>query len=257
MDKHYIQQGYKLYPKVISADWLKNLTPTIQKFHERWLKENQAWYEERAINSASLTKPGLMTESERQILFDFIGSHAVMNLVNNIFQGPACFLNTQLFFDPFNPQQNNYWHRDPQYHMSEDEQKLAFTKDIHQLAEVIHFRIPLTQDPGIELIPGTHNRWDTKEELSVRLEKSGRHNHEDLPDTHTQPLTPGDVFVFSANMIHRGLYGGNRMALDLIFFEPNKGVEEFVEKSCLPNTQQLSLLDNPSAFEPLVSSAHV
>ena len=256
MDKRYKQQGYKFYPKAISTEWLQKLTPTIQRFHKNWLIENRAWYEERAINSANLTKLGLMKEVDRHILFDFIGSHSVMNLVNDIFQSPACFLNTQLFFDPFNSKQNNYWHRDPQYHMSEDEQKLAFTKDIHQLSEVIHFRIPLTQDPGIELIPGTHNRWDTEEELSVRLEKADRFHFEDLSDTHTQPLTPGDVFVFSANMIHRGLYGGNRMALDLIFFEPGKGVEGFVDKTCLPNTQQLSLLDNPSAFELLVSSAH-
>jgi len=62
-------------------------------------------------------------------------------------------MNTQLFFNPVNDGQKNYWHRDSQYHLSIEEQKEALVGP-----DVVHFRIPLTNEPGIELVPCTHQR---------------------------------------------------------------------------------------------------
>ncbi|MEP1448201.1 MAG: hypothetical protein ABJK37_19010 [Paraglaciecola sp.] len=49
-------------------------------------------------------------------------------------------MGSQLFFDPFKPQQANYWHRDPQYHLSVEEQKSALTGP-----DILHVRIPLNR----------------------------------------------------------------------------------------------------------------
>ena len=45
---------------------------------------------------------------------------------------------------------------------------------------VVHFRIALTDEPGIELIPGSHRRWDNDDELDVRPKRNGRKNYENL-----------------------------------------------------------------------------
>ncbi len=152
-------------------------------------------------------------------------------------------MNTQLFFNPVDSQQKNYWHRDPQYHLSLAQQQQALAGP-----EVVHVRIPLADEPGIELIPGTHKRWDSKEELDVRLERSGKKKYHDLSTGLALPLNKGDILIFSANIIHRGLYGKDRLALDLLFCEALPELMKFVDGDCLPSPAILDKLENPEPF---------
>ena len=147
-------------------------------------------------------------------------------------------MGTQLFFDPFKTSQNNYWHRDPQYHLSVAEQKLALTGP-----EVLHVRIPFTVDPGVEVIPGSHKNWDTEEESQVRLELNGHKNSENLSNGVQIPLQVGDVLLFSANMIHRGLYGKDRLALDILYCERVPQLVEFIQVKHQPSAEMLADLD--------------
>lgn len=100
-------------------------------------------------------------------------------------------MNTQLFFNPVNPAQKNYWHRDPQYHLSIDEQKSAL-----EGVNVVHYRIPLFGEPGIELVPASHKCWDTDEELDVRLARNNRRNSDDLSSGLTIELAAGICWYF-------------------------------------------------------------
>ncbi|MBL4631973.1 MAG: phytanoyl-CoA dioxygenase family protein [Paraglaciecola sp.] len=148
-------------------------------------------------------------------------------------------MGSQLFFDPVKSNQANYWHRDPQYHLSVDEQKLALSGP-----EVLHVRIPLTVDPGVEVVPGSHKNWDTDEQLQIRLEENGHKNSEILSTGVEIPLQVGDVLFFSANMIHRGLYGNNRLALDLLYCEREPQLIEFIQLKHQPSAEMLADLDN-------------
>jgi hypothetical protein len=166
-----------------------------------------------------------------------------MALVKALIPQQPCFLNTQLFFNPVNKDQNNYWHRDPQYHLS-----LAQQKAILSSFDVIHFRLPLMNEPGIELVPGTHKRWDTNDELNVRLAQNNRESSEPLSQGKVIKLSAGDLLIFSANMIHRGLYGMERLAFDLLFCSPEPSVLAFVADNCLPDKSTVESLDDSSAF---------
>ena len=145
-------------------------------------------------------------------------------------------MEAQLFFDPFKPKQSNYWHRDGQYHLSADEQKLALTEP-----EVLHVKIPLTIDPGIEVIPDSHKNWDTDNELLIRLQQNEHKNSEHLSNGVQIPLQVADVLMFSANMIHRGLYGKNRLVLDILYCDPQ--LAEFIQVKHQPSAQMLPDLD--------------
>ena len=112
----------------------------------------------------------------------------------------------------------------------------------------MHFRIPLVKEPGIELVPATHKRWDSDEELDVRLEKNGRKSFDDLSTGVPIELDAGDLLVFSANIIHRGLYGMNRFALDILFCDPDPGLAKYVHEDCLPSHKILSGIEEPSAL---------
>ncbi|MGS2721700.1 phytanoyl-CoA dioxygenase family protein [Paraglaciecola aestuariivivens] len=234
--QEYNQQGFIKLCQFFSLEYLAELRQIIEYFHKNWCKQNQDFYQAGAINSSGLTAKSCLNTEQTKQLFKLISHADILAVVDQIIATPL-FLNTQLFFDPLNSQQKNYWHRDPQYHLTEEQQKQALLGP-----EVLHVRIPLTIDPGIEVIPGSHKNWDTAEELAVRLEKSGHKNHQPLSNGLPIALIPGDILFFSANMIHRGLYGHNRLALDIIYCEDDVQLYPFIEAEHQPDPKLLNSL---------------
>lgn len=49
-------------------------------------------------------------------------------------------------------------------------------------------------------------------------------------------------------MIHRGLYGGSRKALDILFCEATPDLLDFISSDCLPDGESLKKLKNPTVF---------
>ena len=243
MNKNYLENGFVVVRQLFGQNELQELSSVLNKFHESWKAKNNSFYMERAVNSAYITGTEHLDNEQRAVLFQLIGSKKIMDLVNTLFSQRPCFMNTQLFFDPVTIGQKNYWHRDPQYHLTVEEQKQALSG-----FDVIHFRIPLKNERGIELIPGTHKRWDTDEELSVRLETDNRKSYEDLDSGLAINLDAGDLLIFSANMIHRGLYGNDRLSLDILLCDPEPSIVQFVENECLPSNEILSMIEDTSVF---------
>ena len=244
MNKVYSESGYLLIRKFLNDSEVSKLHTILAEFHRLWQKDNATYYAQSAVNSAYLTNNQHLNDKQRQVLFDFIGSDKVMSIVNKLIPKEPCFLNTQLFFNPVNPKQSNYWHRDPQYHLSVEQQKAALSA-----SDVIHFRLPLLDEHGIELVPGTHKRWDSTEELNVRLEQAGHKNNQPLSQGKIIKIEAGDLLIFSANMIHRGLYGLDRLAFDILFCQPDPSVIQFVSNDSLPTAEALTSLENTAAFD--------
>ncbi|MFT5719511.1 MAG: ectoine hydroxylase-related dioxygenase (phytanoyl-CoA dioxygenase family) [Oleiphilaceae bacterium] len=243
MMNEYDKNGYFVIKQFFENDEIQVLRDVLQDFHVSWKSKNTRIYAEKSINSSYLTGTDHLDGAQRLVLFEFIGSSKLMHVASSIMSKQPTFMNTQLFFNPVNAKQQNYWHRDPQYHLSIEEQEAALKG-----AEVIHFRIPLEAEPGIELVPGSHANWDSVEELNVRLEKNGHKNYEPLTTGKKVKLETGDLLVFSANMIHRGLYGMERFALDILFCDPEPSLVKFVSDDCLPNQNILNQLENADAF---------
>ncbi|GIU53960.1 MULTISPECIES: phytanoyl-CoA dioxygenase family protein [Shewanella] len=240
----YLRDGFVKVSQYFSAKEIADIKVVIDEFHQAWLADNQDFYHAKAVNSAYLTSDKYLVRQQRRRLFEFIGSNKVRQLIHSTPLEKVAFMNSQLFFNPFNPNQANYWHRDPQYHLSVDEQR-----QVLQGHDVIHCRIALSDEPGIEVIPGTHKRFDNDNELAVRLEQKGKQNSDSLANSLAVPLNKGDVLLFSANMIHRGLYGKDRLALDLLFCEALEEYAAFTDSSCLPDAHQCSTLEWPAPFE--------
>jgi len=220
------------------------LLEVLLRFHSRWQAANAQFYKTRAINSAYLTDQVHLCTEDRRVLFRILGDKRVEQILHEIFLGPAAFMNTQLFFNPLNPQQANYWHRDIQY-SGEPE---AAQRDELMRINVLHLRLALMPEPGLELVPGSHKRWDTETEYSVRMEKGQSKVSDDLPNAECVAMARGDLLVFSANMLHRGLYGGNRLAFDMLFCDPLERLLKYARPSCLPHGEDFDFIANPSPF---------
>lgn len=61
-------------------------------------------------------------------------------------------------------------------------------------------------------------------------------------------MTAGDLLVFSADMIHRGLYGLDRLALDILVFDSAGDFVDYVDDDCLPDASMLKKIDDPRLF---------
>lgn len=244
MPSTYPQLGYQVITSFLSYNELSSIRHVALAFHDAWQKEHWAFYQEKAINSAYLTGSKYLNLVQRAVLFKLIGSKKLVQAARGILGEVPCFMNTQLFFNPVNVLQRSYWHRDMQYHLSLEEQQQAL-KTTH----VIHLRLPLFDEPGVEFIPGTHRRWDTQDELDVRLEHHGRKHYENLRNSVQEPLSAGDLCIFSANMLHRGIYGGQRLALDILLFKSNPEIIKFVDRDCLPSKVLLQACEVPDIFQ--------
>ncbi|NQZ06660.1 MAG: phytanoyl-CoA dioxygenase family protein [Algicola sp.] len=243
LKRDYEEQGYVVIRDYFSAPEISSLKQVILKFHELWKYDNKTFYQQEAFNSSLITGSQYLGCDDRVKLFNFISSKKMMAIVDSVIPVNPAFMNTQLFFDPFNAQQENFWHRDCQYdHDVEVQQKV-----IHE-TQVLHLRVPLFDELGMELVPGTHKRWDNEEEFDVRQEENGRLSSESLSTGKKIKLAAGDLLVFSADMIHRGLYGFDRLALDILVFDPTGDFVDYVDDDCLPDIAMLDKIDDPRLF---------
>ena len=240
---NYNEQGYFVLRNYFNAAEISSLKKVILTFHESWKKDNATFYKEEAFNSSLITGSQYLGGSDRLKLFNFISSKKMMDIIESVIPVNAAFMNTQLFFNPVNPQQKDFWHRDCQYDHDIEGQKQAI-----QHTQVVHLRIPLFDEPGMELVPKTHKRWDTEEEFNVRQEEKGRLSNEDLSTGKQIKLAAGDLLVFSADMIHRGLYGLDRLALDVLVFYTAGDFSDYVDEDCLPELSVVDKINDPTLF---------
>lgn len=241
---NYEENGYLLLESFFTGTEMIAVERILNTFHEKWMKDNASNYEKGILNSHSLTSGNYLNIEEKTLLFQFISQDKLQEIIDKVFPIKPVFLNTQLFFDPKNNHQKNYWHRDIQYTgMSVEEQKQAIKNQ-----NVVHFRIPMKAELGIELIPKTHREWDLPQEFDVRNSLNNSTPSDALERGKSIQLNRGDLLVFSANMIHRGIYGKDRLSFDVIYCDNIPEIKRFIDRSNYPSEEILGQLKNKELF---------
>ena len=247
VSRQYADSGYVKVPDFLEPQQLQAYRVIVEDFHQQWLKSHTDYYQDGAVNSAFVTTSDTLSPSleplKRSALFELIASNKLTNIVRPLFKHGFQFMNSQVFFDPKYPERKNYWHRDGQYHLSLEQQQAALAD-----TTILHCRIALRDEAGIELVPQSHVQWDTAEELAVRLEQENCKNFDDLSSAEAIPLQAGDLLIFSANMLHRGLYGGDRLALDIIYCDDSEDLLAFRREDCIPEPEMADQYDVPAVF---------
>ncbi|WP_407333870.1 phytanoyl-CoA dioxygenase family protein [Enterovibrio sp. 27052020O] len=243
LSNRYDEHGYFVLRNYFDEAQIASLRKVILKFHELWKDDNRRFYREEAFNSSLITGSEYLPDEDRAQLFEFISSKKIMNVVDAVIPENPTFMNTQLFFNPVNPEQKDFWHRDCQYDYDIEDQMRVI-----QETQVLHLRVPLFDELGMEIIPGTHKRWDNEEEYNVRQEVNGKVSNDPISGGIKIPLAAGDLLVFSADMIHRGLYGLDRLALDILIFDSAADYIDYIDDDCLPTPSILNKLADPRLF---------
>jgi len=92
------------------------------------------------------------------------------------------------------------WHRDSQFRQPDP----ALERQRIDTTLAIHVRVALEDDDCLEIVPGSHARWDTPEELRVR--KGAERASALMPNATRVRLRAGDGCLFHAWSIHRATY---------------------------------------------------
>lgn len=244
------QHGYLVVRQLVPKEDISALTDIVDRIFGQWAREHRTEYMEQGLaNMYSLTRLEYFRDApgERLEFFRMIASEELTRLIETMFGDEVYFHNTQLFFNPSEQKKLPYWHRDLQYSPIED----ALQANEQGRLLSLHLRIPMVAERGVELIPGTHARWDTELEHQVRLELNGHINSEDLPGAVLIELEPGDVLVFDAQMIHRGNYRLNttRKALDLCLGRAHPFTAKYLDAGALPTQDELDRIAHPQWYE--------
>lgn len=105
------------------------------------------------------------------------------------------------------------WHRDSQFGQADPEVERA----IVATTTAVHFRAALEDDDRLEIVPGSHARWDTPDELRIR--RGAERTTPEMPNAARIALRAGDACVFHAWSIHRATYlrAPPRRTLDALY----------------------------------------
>lgn len=105
------------------------------------------------------------------------------------------------------------WHRDSQFGRPEPErERMRFETTL-----AVHVRVAFEHDDRLEIVPGSHARWDTPEEL--RMRKGPDRATAPMPNAKRMKLRAGDGCLFHAWSIHRATYRCTpiRRTLDVLY----------------------------------------
>lgn len=108
--------------------------------------------------------------------------------------------NTDYYHEQTKRDWDGDWHRDSQFGQPDPElerRRILTTTSVH-------VRVALEDDDRLEIVPGSHRRWDTPEELQVR--KGSKRTSSAMPGATRIALGAGDACAFHAWSIHRATY---------------------------------------------------
>lgn len=105
------------------------------------------------------------------------------------------------------------WHRDSQFGQPDPEAERVLVAT----TTTLHVRVALEDDDRLEIVPGSHARWDTPEELRIR--KGSSRASAEMPNARRVLLRAGDACIFHASSIHRATYrrAPLRRTLDAVY----------------------------------------
>jgi hypothetical protein len=249
--RNYQCDGFIIRRSFLSHEVVARFVEIGERVHAQWVEEQgEEARQLDVVNSTGLTATRYFRPpfgAQRSIFFDALADDALWHLLTAVFGDDLYFHGTQMFFNPLGGRRRPYWHRDIQYMAFDETQRQALLGELCHL----HVRLPLRPERSFMLVPGSHARWDADRERDVRLERSGHETWEDLPGATAFDLYPGDILIFSAHMLHRGSYEGNkiRLTLDLMLAKPHHRIPVTVDPDQLPTIDELTALRHPQWYE--------
>lgn len=213
--------GYAIVRNVFDSEHVTQLRAICDRILEHWRVNNPETGEPGGGADAHvmrhLNHVGYYPDrpAELPILLDAVADQRVLDTMRTIFGEEPLFRCTSYFFNPLVTTQDGNWHRDSQFSAPDDETEQTV---IAQAAgNSVQLQIPLVPSDDIEVVPGSHLRWDSRDEYSIRKADGGANNRaNNMPGAVRVELDAGDALLFNPMGLHRGRYHANKLRRTLM-----------------------------------------
>lgn len=154
-------------------------------------------------------------QSHRLTLLEYGADARFVGAVEQAFRGPSMYFCSSLFMNPLTNSTDGDWHRDTQFVYEGDESLVQ----AHLRDEVlgVQFQIALYESEDVEYVPYSPTRYDSPEELRIRVGDGGKNATREMPYSIRIRQRPGDAILFNANGLHRGRYHTDKPRLTLMY----------------------------------------
>lgn len=133
------------------------------------------------------------------------------------------FRSTSLFMNPLETSLDGNWHRDTQFLYPDEEEEKRVVAERGAAGTSIQLQVALVPSSDIEVVPGSHLRWDTEEEYAIRRADEGARNRSNaMPNALRVEMEAGDAVVFNPVGLHRGRYHTDRLRRTLMLTYTSK-----------------------------------
>ena len=201
------EQGYVIIPQLFALKQVSELRFICDRILPQWFERFPRYKQKpKRKNISQLTDVYYFSDCQSQLYFllNTIANKRILSVLNSICNCKLLFHDLQYFFNPLHTSWRGDWHRDGQAIAPDDATEKCRLFNIND--NFIRVNIALIPDDNLEIVPGSHIRWDTKEELEIRKELNGKNNTSEMPSSTKIVLNPGDVVFFDGFTIHRGNY---------------------------------------------------
>jgi hypothetical protein len=222
------RDGFVVVRGLFSARHVQRLRDTAEACLTQWKKCNPETGQptpraENATCMRHLNHPGYFRAGSPELLtlLESIAKPELLALVEDCFGMPPLFRSTSLFANPLERSTEGSWHRDQQFLIPDEADERQYLEEQVRSglthAHGMQMQIALVPNDDVELVRGSHLRWDLPEEYAVRCADGRAHSTAEMPGAVRVELAAGDAVCFNSNGFHRGRYHVHRPRRTLMF----------------------------------------
>lgn len=212
------QYGYVIVRRLYEPERVQRLLAICNVLLEQWRTCNpengKPGGDQNATCMRHLNHPGYYRAHPewRPFMLDAIADTGVLAIARAVFSEEPLFRCTSFFVNPAETSADGNWHRDTQFWTPDDEAEQNALHNRSMNGSSIQMQIALVPSDDVEIVPGSHRRWDTRDEYYIRKADEQTHNtSNDMPGALRASLQPGDAILFNPMGLHRGRYHSDRM----------------------------------------------
>mgnify|MGYP001234141538 CR=1 FL=1 len=208
------KEGYIIVRGLFDRHRCQTLLAIAESVIKQWRKKNPETGKPGGGASATvmrhLNHPGYFLPDEQEArcrLLSAIADQEVLSIGRSILGECVLFRCTSLFMNPEEQSQDGSWHRDSQFHCPDEADEQEMIRRGGAGGTSIQLQVALVPSDDVEVVPGSHLRWDTPDEYAIRRADGGTHSRSNgMPGALRVALEPGDAVAFNPCGLHRGRY---------------------------------------------------
>ena len=216
--RRWQRDGYIVVPGLLSQARAARLAAIAEPILAQWRGCNPETGEPGGGADATcmrhLNHPGYFDRQSRAGLIELlqaVADPAVLDVCRVILDAEPLFRCTSLFMNPQTHNLDGNWHRDSQFHHPDEEQEKHAIAAGGDLGSSVQLQVALVPSDDVEVVPGSHRRWDTDAEYAIRRADKQKNNRSNsMPGALRVALAAGDAVAFNPLALHRGRYHADR-----------------------------------------------